>query len=266
MENQNICKFNISRASDLVCTGFIFETAAAQAKLQTAQHHMLGLVTAGTGILTVEGHSHDLETGVLFLVPRHTLFSVTEGRELQYFYIPFYGRRGEEYMRRLSVSNEGCVFSGLSNLIPFWHNSQQLAEDGNIDMVCEAVLLYSLAHMRPGRAGASDLLSRITSITQERFTDPDLTVSDIAARLGYDPKYLSAFFKKKKGISYTRYLREMRIRHAVFLMEEGLVSVKNIALLSGFRDPLYFSKVFTETEGISPKNYISDLNSKTPAP
>ena len=49
-------------------------------------------------------------------------------------------------------------------------------------------------------------------------------------------------------------------------MEEGLVSVKNIALLSGFRDPLYFSKVFAETEGISPKNYISDLNSKTPAP
>ena len=58
---------------------------------------------------------------------------------------------------------------------------------------------------------------------------------------------------------YTQYLRDMRIRHAIFLMEEGLVSVKNIALLSGFRDPLYFSKVFTESEGISPKAYIAQL-------
>jgi transcriptional regulator GlxA family with amidase domain len=48
-------------------------------------------------------------------------------------------------------------------------------------------------------------------------------------------------------------------------MEEGLVSVKNIAILSGFHDPLYFSKVFTESEGISPKNYIAKVNGKAPA-
>ena len=42
-------------------------------------------------------------------------------------------------------------------------------------------------------------------------------------------------------------------------MEEGVISVKNIALLSGFRDALYFSKIFTKVEGISPKAYMLDL-------
>ncbi|MBO5295154.1 MAG: helix-turn-helix transcriptional regulator, partial [Clostridia bacterium] len=80
-----------------------------------------------------------------------------------------------------------------------------------------------------------------------------------ADELGYDAKYLSSLFKKKKGIAYTQYLRELRIRHAVFLIEEGIVSVKNAALLSGFRDALYFSKVFTSIQGITPKLYIQQV-------
>jgi AraC-like DNA-binding protein len=42
-------------------------------------------------------------------------------------------------------------------------------------------------------------------------------------------------------------------------MEEGVANVKNVALLSGFEDPLYFSKVFTASEGISPKVYIQNI-------
>jgi AraC-like DNA-binding protein len=42
-------------------------------------------------------------------------------------------------------------------------------------------------------------------------------------------------------------------------MEQGVVSVKNVSLLSGFRDALYFSKVFTTEEGISPKAYIKQV-------
>ena len=73
----------------------------------------------------------------------------------------------------------------------------------------------------------------------------------------YDAKYLSFYFKKHKHICYSEYLRDMRIRHAVFLMEQGLTSVKNIALLSGFGDALYFSKVFKRVMGKSPKEYMS---------
>ena len=55
------------------------------------------------------------------------------------------------------------------------------------------------------------------------------------------------------GIS--EYLRVLRIRYAVMLMENGVTSVKNVAALSGFSVPLYFSKVFTEMIGVSPSQY-----------
>ena len=96
-------------------------------------------------------------------------------------------------------------------------------------------------------------------LTNERFTEADFSLSVLARELGYDVKYLSALFKKKKGITYTAYLRDLRIRHAVFLIERGVVSVKNIAILCGFEDALYFSKLFKQSEGVSPKTYIDRL-------
>ena len=93
------------------------------------------------------------------------------------------------------------------------------------------------------------------------FSDSSLSLSTIAARVGYNDKYISALFKKQKGITYTQYLRSLRIKHSIFLMEQGIVSVKNVAILSGFGDALYFSKVFKEVEGISPKDFIKKQRS-----
>ena len=58
------------------------------------------------------------------------------------------------------------------------------------------------------------------------------------------------------SIGYSEYLRTLRIKYAVSLFDHGIDSVKNVALLSGFQDPLYFSSVFKNVIGISPTQYI----------
>ncbi len=58
------------------------------------------------------------------------------------------------------------------------------------------------------------------------------------------------------GTTFSEYLKTLRLRHAVFLIEQGITSVKNVALLSGYRDPLYFSKVFRQSLGVSPSEFI----------
>ena len=144
-------------------------------------------------------------------------------------------------------------------MIPFWEECQALAEESNIDIVCESVILYSMAKLSPAKKENCDVVSKGIELTQKNFTDPDISVSAIADILGYNEKYLSTHFKKKKGVTYTQYLREQRIKHAIFLIEQGVESVKNIALLSGFRDALYFSKVFTASVGMPPKDYIKSI-------
>ena len=262
MDNRNSCKFNYSCASDLICTNFVFETQLAQDNGQSLHCYLIGLVEMGEGVLHIGTQDYSLKPGVLFFIPKFQYFSIQSEDRLQYFYISYHGRRAEENMIRLGIGIDRCVFPGYDSLIAFWKSSHHLAEEGNVDLVCEAVLLYSLANLRPEKADNHDLLTRMTALLQEKFTDSELSITTIAEELGYDAKYLSSFFKKRKGITFTRYLRELRIRHAVFLMEEGLTVVKNLALLSGFRDPLYFSRIFTQAEGISPKEYIDKCQDK----
>ena len=70
-----------------------------------------------------------------------------------------------------------------------------------------------------------------------------------------NPKYLSHIFKKEMGMNYSEYLNNARISYAVSLFNHGVDSVKNVAFLSGFNDPLYFSSVFKKNTGLSPKEY-----------
>jgi AraC-like DNA-binding protein/mannose-6-phosphate isomerase-like protein (cupin superfamily) len=261
MESENICKFNFTRSSDLICLNFIKETKNTQCHDLQAKENAVFLVERGSGCFIRNGAEQKIGVGSLFFVCAADRFSVRSEDSLEYFYITFGGRRAEELCLRFGLASFG-VFDEAACLLPFWKECHAAATEENIDILCESVLLYSLAKLPPSAKERVDAVSQIVSITQERFTERALSLPQIAKEIGYAPKYLSALFKKKKGISYTQYLRDLRLRHAVFLMERGVVSIKNIALLSGFGDALYFSKVFSDVMGISPKTYIKNLAEK----
>ena len=192
-------------------------------------------------------------------------FDMIRSTLLKFCYITFRGRRAGEYIERCGINRENRIFHGRERLIEFWLDCIAMAGDENIDMLSEAVLLYSLAGFPSQVKETDDIVAKMVSLTHESFKDAELSLSAVAERLGYDPKYLSSVFKKKQGISYTQFLRELRIKHAIFLMEEGVISVKNVALLSGFDDALYFSKVFTKVEGMTPKAYIAKITAQKEA-
>ena len=65
------------------------------------------------------------------------------------------------------------------------------------------------------------------------------------------------------GITYSEYLKNLRIKYAISLFEHGIESVKNVAFLSGFSDPLYFSTVFKSNIGVPPKEYKNKIKNKS---
>ncbi len=261
---KNICKFNQTRSSDLICTDFVYEADLAQAAGTTADKYVLGMVDKGAGELSCAGSTHPLTHGTLFFVPRGARYAITGEVSLSYFYICFHGRRAEELIARAGLSQEASVCAldvqDATRLCAMALDSLHRTNEENLDLYSEAVLLYLLAHLCRRKKAHHDLLSRIVALTNDRFSEADFSLSSLAAQLGYDSKYLSALFKKKKGMPFTQYLRDLRVGHAVFLMEQGVVSVKNIAILAGFGDALYFSKIFKDAMGVPPKAYMENLH------
>ena len=181
---------------------------------------------------------------------------------MEYLYISFHGWHADELMERLRISQTNCVFHGHGELEAFWTSCFNCAEDGNLDLFSEAVLLYTVANLAETRKETNELSDKIAEYANHHFSDPTLSLTDIAGELGYDPKYLSALFRAKRGITFTQYLRSLRIKHAAFLFEEGVESVKSVAMLSGFSDALYFSKIFKQETGLTPSEYLRRIEEK----
>jgi len=71
----------------------------------------------------------------------------------------------------------------------------------------------------------------------------DFTVALLAEILGCSEGYLYRLFKKHTGKTPVQTLTEIRIRHALQMMENTNLKQKEIARLVGYKDPLYFSRL-----------------------
>lgn len=265
MESNNICRFNNVISSDLICTNFVYEETEAQIERTVADKYILGFVVKGKGVLNQNDQKYTISKGDAFFVKKNACFNINENEELAYFYISFYGRRADELVERFNLSDSNCVF-GLcehcEKLTAFGFDCLNNASDQKLDILSECGLLYLLAHLETNQRKADNLLQNIMELTNKNFTDPGFSLSTLSQMMGYSTKYLSFFFKKNKGICYSQYIRDLRIKHSVFLMEQGITSVKNVALLSGFSDALYYSKIFKQEIGKTPTEHIAELYDK----
>ena len=259
----NICKF-VEAAPEkfIVTSNFVYEThPEISSKTHLKENHIMYLVVSGSGKLTNDGKSYDLTSGTLFFTFSGIYFKIENKSELNYIYITFSGERATELFKRFSISPVNCIFEGNEGLVSFWQSSIARATEKNIDLISESVLFYTFSQLAPTEKNEEQRLTdSILEYIDLNFTDFSLNLSHMSAELGYSSKYVSRIFKQHLGMTFSSYLKHTRINYAIFLMEQGITSVKNIALLSGYNDPLYFSNVFKKETGISASQYIRQKN------
>ena len=253
----NICKFVPSGISEqLAISCFIYESnEQTMKKTVKLLENIAVLVVQGRGSIKFDGTSVPFSSGTLLFGFEGESFSVVPEGDCEYMYIRFSGLRVAELFRRFDIRVENRCFTGFDGLIPLWKESLGRASEQTIDLAAESMLLYALSRLRSDVSEKDGIVKKIIEISENNFTDSTLSIAGISDKLGYNGKYLSHLFREKTGVRYSEYLRSLRIKYAVSLIEHGIDSVKNVAVLSGFSDPLYFSTVFKESVGVSPKEY-----------
>ena len=259
MKKDNICKFVTSyKNENLKTINFIYETQVNTMRNKiTLKNNVIILTVGGTGEFNFDNQKITISVGQLIFGFSGETFYVTNDDSLEYLYISFNGNRTEELFKRFNINKYNRLFDNQQGLIPFWTDSLTRAEIDNIDLLSEGVLLYSLSKLKKYNVIKEDVVNKIIEYVDKNFDDVDLSLQKIADNWSYNSKYLSIVFKKRTGIGFVEYLKNIRLKHAVFLMEKGVNSIKNIAYLCGFKDSMYFSKVFKQDLGVSPKEYIN---------
>jgi AraC-like DNA-binding protein len=111
--------------------------------------------------------------------------------------------------------------------------------------------------MPPGWTGVVHFQKALDFIAAN-YSKP-INVTDIASHVNLSRSRLYRLFMQQVFFPPQQYLTEYRIREAIHLLERRSGSIKEIATAVGIEDPLYFSSLFKQVTGKSPKNYMKDI-------
>jgi two-component system response regulator YesN len=101
--------------------------------------------------------------------------------------------------------------------------------------------------------GRVDVIELAIRYMEGRYTDADLRLEDVARHVDRSPAYFSSLLSQKQGISFRQLLTSMRVKEAQRLLLETSLSVQEVAARSGFVNANYFSKIFKEKTGTTPR-------------
>lgn len=97
-------------------------------------------------------------------------------------------------------------------------------------------------------------IKRAKSMIQE-FYQTGITLDEIAEKLNLTPEYLGTVFHREMGLTFSSYIKNIRITKAKELLISTSLKQYEIAQSVGYADPKYFSKVFKEATGQLPAQY-----------
>jgi AraC-like DNA-binding protein len=89
--------------------------------------------------------------------------------------------------------------------------------------------------------------------------DKSFTLDEIATKFNYSKSYLHTKFKIKTGYPMLVFFNLKKTQKACEYLNYTDLSMKEISFKVGFEDPLYFSRIFKNFMGKSPKNYKTSL-------
>lgn len=89
-----------------------------------------------------------------------------------------------------------------------------------------------------------------------------ITLEKVAEVVALNPVYLSYLFKKVKGVNFSEYLNDVRIREAKQLLLSSTYRISEISEMVGYKEARYFSELFKKRTGISPNEYRNKKEKK----
>ena len=100
------------------------------------------------------------------------------------------------------------------------------------------------------------LLNKIVSYIDEKLNNPELSVEDLSKHVGMSRGSLYHKLLEITGLTPIEYIRSVKLKRAVELLEKSDYNVAQIAYMTGFGTPSYFSRLFKSHYHMLPSEYI----------
>lgn len=112
------------------------------------------------------------------------------------------------------------------------------------------------------KSGDERLMERVMNVMNKFLDDPEFNVEALAREVGLSRVQLHRKMKEIAGVSTAVFIRNLRMKKAVTLLQEGKLNISEIADAVGFDNQANFSTVFKKFYGMSPTEYAASVRNK----
>lgn len=229
-------------------------------------------VVDGSGEIEIDGKEYILKKKHLYMTPSNAshCFAASDNGTFQAIEIKF------------SLLDSSMIEK--ANQLPHQVADDKLAIEKSLELMLEEgvekyglytdiinikfseILLYLIKN-NTARRGMSKG-SKINSYTQgkDSYFEPVITymsenlhlpidLSTLSCIMHLNKSYFCKLFTSKYGVSPIHFLNDMRISKAKKLLQDSAMNITEIACETGFKSVHYFSRFFTQKEGITPYEY-----------
>lgn len=117
-----------------------------------------------------------------------------------------------------------------------------------------------MKNMHHQDANPEEIVDMVQNFLRANF-NKELSLEKIAKSFNFNPSYLSKIFIKHTGELPSKYLTSIRINEAKYLLTQYKnLSIKEVSDWVGYSDQFYFSRVFKQVTGFTPKEFQNKGN------
>ncbi len=161
--------------------------------------------------------------------------------------------------RPIIISDDGnksvlSVFTGV--FFQYYENPDQ--REALLSAYGTLIAAYLLAYHKTSSLSA--VVQQIENDIIRNYADPGYALDEYLHTLPYSYDYLRKLFQKEIGMTPHKYLTDKRLQTAASMLcsayNDG--NITQVAHLCGFRESLYFSRMFKKKYGVSPSFYYAE--------
>lgn len=246
-------------------------------------------IDEGTGEISDQSKTLQLETGYLYIIPSFTLCNMSCSNHLTQYFAQFFEEstdgvslfaNNRTILKIQATPLDINLFIRLLEINPgrginrsddpkvyekniFYKEYQDLNNQQNMANYLETqgLLLQLVARFLNSQSYQKRKVDLSTTKMAETVSHilvnlhEELSVSMLASLANQNIDHFSRTFKAYTGERPAKYIIEKRIERAQYLLATSRISYSEIALQTGFDSLSYFSKTFKKLTGMSPRTY-----------
>ncbi len=226
---------------------------------------MIHYITGGAGVMEIAGKRYEALPGsmLVFFPGESAVYYDLPGQPWRYIWLNIAGKKAEQILKQCGVSrNRHCLqvpdIRAFSVLLREIHHIYESREYG---VYFPALAIWRIFDYLSGlgdETAAAPSGTELVNSCRELIDSgqPRLpAVNELARTFQVDRATIFRAFKQNLGMSPKAYIEQIRLDRAANLLREGKMSIKQVAAVSGYSDPGYFSVAFKRKFGVMPSKF-----------